>query len=154
MTKAPILTQSHAKRVSAAALSTLKARRDWSNADLGEAMGCGEGTVRNRLDGDSSNNQLTAHELVRLTLADGPAVANALFGEVGFELVPDAHGSAPDALVAASGAARCAAALIERSPDGIDLKEWRELLPLLEDHDRVISAMLRKGRAVLSGGDK
>ncbi|NYT43130.1 hypothetical protein HZY97_20310 [Sphingomonas sp. R-74633] len=150
MTKCGLITHSRTKRVTAGALADAKTRNDWSNGDMGDAMGCGEGTVRHRLNADDPSHQMTVHELLRLTQADGPRVANAIFADIQHALVPDVHDTVPDALAAASGAALCASALIEAAPGGIDLVEWRRLLPTLEAHDAVISRLIQIGRAALA----
>jgi hypothetical protein len=151
MTKCGLITHSHTKRRTAAALAALKASRSFSNADMGDAMGCGEGTVRNRLESDDPSHQMTVHELVRLTQALGSSVANAIFADIGHQLVPDVHDSAADALGAAGASARCTAALIEAAPGGIDRAEARRLLPLLEAQDALISGMIVHCRHVLAG---
>lgn len=151
MTKCALLTHSHTKRITAAALTAAKARRDWSNGDLADAMGCGEGTIRNRLTDDEPSHQMTVHELRRVTQADGPMIANAIFADLEYQLVPDNPESAIDALTVAHGAANCAAALIEASPGGISVAEWRTLMPILEAQDQRLSSLIQAGRAALAG---
>lgn len=83
-----LITQSHTKRVVAAAISSAKARNDWSNSDTADALGCCEATVRNRLDAESPNNQMTVHELLRSIQSDDAHIANEIFAEVGHKVQP------------------------------------------------------------------
>lgn len=152
MTKSAHITQSSTKRITAAALAELKRLREWSNSDLGEALGCGEGTARNRLCDDDPNNQMPVHELRRLIAAGEFGTVNSIFADLGVHLEQDVFDTPTDALQAAAASSRCSVALIEAAPDGISKAEWRVLLPLLEDEDRKISAMLVEGRRVL--GDR
>ncbi len=82
MTKCSLITQSHTKRQTALALAEAKTRNHWSNGDAGDALGCGEGTIRNRLDADDAKNQMTVHELLRSIQADGPHIANSILAIV------------------------------------------------------------------------
>lgn len=152
MTKSPVFTQSATKRTIAAALSELKKERSWSNADLGDVLGCGEGTVRNRLADDEPNNQMPVHELRRLIAAGELATVNAILADVGAHIEQDGYDTPIDALQAAASASRCTAALIDAAPGGIDAREWRVLLPLLEDEDRRIGCLLAQGRRAVAEG--
>lgn len=151
MMKSRLVTQSSTKRTVAAALADLKKLRGWSNAELGEVLGCGEGTARNRLADDEPNNQMPVHELLRLILAGELGAVNGILSEVGVHVKQDQFDSAIDALQAAAASSRCSVALIEAAPDGISKDEWRALLPLLEDEDRKISALIVAGRRALAG---
>lgn len=151
MTKSCFFTQSCTKRLTASALADLKRRNAWSNADLGDALGGGEGTARNRLCDDEPNNQMTVHELRRLIAAGEIGTVNSILADLGVHVEPDKYETPIDALQAAAASSRCTGALIEAAPDGISRAEWRKLIPLLEDEDRKIGAMLIEGRRALSG---
>jgi hypothetical protein len=131
MTNCRVLTQSATKRQTAAALAERKAQLGWSNGDAGDVLGCGEGTIRNRLDGDDPKNQMTVHELLRSIQGDDTHIANHIMALVDCAVVRTGKGAAPDALAAAGHSARCAAELIAAAPDGFDTKEARHLLPLV-----------------------
>ncbi|WP_145960975.1 hypothetical protein [Sphingosinithalassobacter portus] len=130
----------------------MKRDREWSNSDLADVLGCGEGTVRNRLADDDPANQMPVHELRRLIAAGEGSTVNAILADLGVHIEPDHFGNPTDALQAAAAASRCSVALIEAAPDGIDGKEWAALLPLLEDEERKISALLAEGRRMLAEG--
>lgn len=83
-----LITQSHTKRTTAAAISAAKARNGWSNSDAADALGCCEGTIRNRLDTDAPNNQMTVHELLRSLQSDGRGIANDILAAVEYEVQP------------------------------------------------------------------
>jgi hypothetical protein len=147
MTTPRTLTQSRAKRVIASALTDAQKRRDWSNADLGDALGCGEGTIRNRTDIDDTGKQMTVYELLRSVAADGTHIANAIFAEVQHQLRPTGCSSAPDAIAIAYEQTRCAAELIAASPGGYDLEEATRLLPMVVDQNArgaLLEAELRR----------
>jgi hypothetical protein len=150
MTKFAIITQSHTKRATAAALAEAKARNRWSNSDAADALGCGEGTIRNRLDADDPKNQMTVHELRRSLQADGPHIANAILSDVGFGVVSTECDSAPDALAVAGASARCAAEIISMAPGGFDPDEARRLLPIVTAQKCELAALETMLRKVLS----
>lgn len=151
MRNVPHFTQSSTKRIVAAALAALKAARQWSNGDLGDALGCGEGTARNRLCDDDTNNQMPVHELRRLIASGELSTVNAIVADLGVHVEPDAPDAPGDPLQAAAASSRCSVALIEASADGrITDDEWRVLIPLLEDEDRKIGALLAQGRRQLA----
>ncbi len=129
--KSHLLTQSGTKRVTAAALAAAIARNEWSNADAGEALGCSEGTIRNRLDTGTADKQMPVHELRRSIVVDGPEMANAILADINHRVVPVHCETAPDALAAAGAAARCAADIIAAAPDGFDPDEAKLLLPAI-----------------------
>ena len=154
MTKTSLITKSSTKRVGASALLEVKARREWSNVDLGDAMDCSEGTVRLRIDGDDVAKQMTMHEARRITQADGPAVLNALLSDIGYCLSPIAD-LLPDVnpMGVAATAARTASDLITLAVDGIDPDEAAVLLPLavtltadLTDLKAHLRAIIKKGK--------
>lgn len=144
-------TQSSTKRITAAALADLKRDREWSNTDLGEVLGCGEGTARNRLCDDDPANQMPVHELRRLIAKGEIGTVNAILCDLGVHIEFDTFDTPSDALQAAAASSRCSVALIEAAPDGISKAEWRKLVPLLEDEDRKIGALLIEGRRALAG---
>lgn len=148
MLNCSLITQSHTKKAAASALAEAKARHGWSNTDLGDALGCGEGTIRNRLDTDSPGNQMTVHELLRSIQSDGPAIANRILGEVGYRATPTQAAPDADVLLVASRAALCASELITAAPDGIDPKEAQHLLPLLVDHVAQLTALKETLRVI------
>lgn len=153
MTKRRLITQSDTKRVTAAALAEAKSRNRWSNADAGDALGCAEGTIRNRLDADCSKHQMTVHELVRSIDADGPGIANAILGPlVDHRAVPIVCDTAPDAIEAAGRAARCAADLIAAGADGIDADEARALIQPVVDLQATMAGLEVRLRAIVQGG--
>ncbi|RYG89544.1 MAG: hypothetical protein EON59_01340, partial [Alphaproteobacteria bacterium] len=119
MTKSRLITQNSTKRTVAAALADLKKLRGWSNSELGEVLGCGEGTARNRLADDEPNNQMPVHELLRLILAGELGAVNAILAEVGVHIEQDQFDTAIDALQVAATSSRSATALIEAAPNGI-----------------------------------
>jgi len=146
MTIQRTLTQSRTKLVTADALSDAKKRRGWSNGDAGDALGCGEGTIRNRLDQDDPGHQMTVYELLRSVLADGTHIANAIFDEIDHHLRPHGCASAPDAIEVAYQQTKCAAELIAAAPGGYDLEEARRLLPIVAAQNAsgaVLEAQLR-----------
>lgn len=151
MTKERHFTQSSTKRITAAALADLKRDREWSNNDLGDVLGCGEGTARNRLCDDDPNNQMPVHELRRLIARGEIGAVNSMLSDLGVHVEVDQFDTPADALQAAAASSRCSVALIEAAPDGISNAEWRRLIPLLEDEDRKISALLVQGRRALAG---
>ncbi|GEM_PF-6883565 len=151
MMKTSALTQSSTKRIVAAALAGLKADRSWSNADLGDVLGCNEGTARNRMADEEPNNQMPVHELRRLIAAGEIGTVDKILHDLGVHIERDDFETPADALKAAACSNRTAAALIEAAPDGISKAEWRVLLPLLEAEDAMRSALLVEGRRALAG---
>lgn len=151
MTKSALITQSRTKQVTAAALQDAKSRNGWSNGDAGDALGCGEGTIRNRLDGDDAKNQMTVHELLRSIQADGPHIANMILAIVDHRADPVCCDNAPDAIAAAGAAARCAADLIAAAPDGFSKAEARTLLPQIEAQIRQLKGLADHMREVIAG---
>lgn len=150
MTKCTLITQSHTKRATAAALAEAKVRNDWSNSDAGDAIGCGEGTIRNRLDADDPKNQMTVHELRRSLQADGAHIANAILADVGYRVTPTGCESAPDALAVAGASARCAAEIITAAPGGFDPDEAKRLLPIVTAQMSELASLESMLRKVLS----
>lgn len=67
-----ILTQRISKARCADLIRAAKRANGWTNTDAGDAMGCCEGTVRNRLDDDTPKDQMTVYELARLIAACDP----------------------------------------------------------------------------------
>lgn len=150
MTKSALITQTSTKLATAAALGEAKARRKWSNSDAADALGCGEGTIRNRLEGDDPKNQMTVHELRRSLAADGTHIANRILADDGYRVVSAGCDSAPDALAIAAAQTRCATDLIEAAPDGFDPGEAERLLPgIVAQIDR-LSALEGHLRRVIS----
>lgn len=154
MTKCALITQSLTKRRTAAALLAAKARREWSNSDMGDALGCGEGTIRNRIDGDDAKNQMTVHELLRSIQADGAHIANDILAIVDHRATPRRCTSAPDAIAAAGAAARCAAEIIEAAPGGFDRSEAVKLLPSIEQEIEALTALADHLREVIAGATR
>lgn len=72
MSRYGIITQNDAKRAFAAAVLQEKDARNLKNPDVGDVLGCGEGTVRNRLDTDRTDHQPLAFELARGIKTWGP----------------------------------------------------------------------------------
>ena len=153
MTKPRLIAKSFTKRVTAAALVEAKARNGWSNADAGDALGCSEGTVRLRCDGDDVANQMTVHELLRVTQADGAAIANRIFGEVGHRLTETTAGASDgDALGIAAAQAAIVGQLIEAMADQrIDAKEAAALLPQLVTLTERMVSFKAHLRAIIEG---
>lgn len=133
MTKLRLITKSSAKQVVASAISDAKARNRWSNSDLGTAIDASEGTVRNRLDTDTSDNQMTVYELVRAVAAGEVIMASKIISDLcGHHLVPDTDVGAPSPHAVAAESAQCAANIIAALPDDIDADEAGDLVPQLE----------------------
>jgi hypothetical protein len=151
MTKCDLITQSRTKRQTALAISEAKQRNGWSNSDAGDALGCGEGTIRNRLDGDDAKNQMTVHELLRSIQADGPHIANTILAMVDHRAHPITCDSVPDAISAAGTSARCAAELIQAAPGGFDKLEAIGLLPLVEQQIQTFIGLADHLREVIAG---
>lgn len=150
-----VLTQTHTKRIAAAALAELKVKNHWSSADLADAMGCADRTVANRLCDEEPNNALTLHELRRLVQAGELGAANAIFADLGVRMDPIDYSTPIDAITASSCSARCTSALIEAAPGGYSVDEWRVLLPMLEQHDATISNLIQQGRrAIAQAGER
>jgi len=141
MTKCDLITQSRTKRETAAAIAEAKARNEWSNGDAGDALGCGEGTIRNRLDADDAKHQMTVYELLRSIQSDGAHIANRIMRVVKHRLVPTDCSSAPDALAVAGSAARCAAEIITAAPGGFDRDEAKRLLPIVVAQQADLAAL-------------
>lgn len=152
MTKFGLITQSDTKRATAAALADAKRRRCWSNSDAADALGCGEGTIRNRLDADDPKHQMTVHELRRALRTDGPHIANGILADDGYRVVSSACDSAPDALTVAGQQTRCAAELIESAPGGIDFDEAQRLLPMVVAQQDSLSALEGHLRRTINRG--
>lgn len=151
MTKSMLITQSSTKRATAAAIAEAKARNDWSNRDAGDALGCGEGTIRNRIDAEDAKNQMTVHELLRSIQADGPHIANRILEGVAYRVLPKSYAAAPDALAVAGGAARCAAEIIAASPGGFDRNEAAKLIPIVVEQQENLAALEQLLRECLAG---
>lgn len=152
MTKSRLITQSDTKRATASAIADAKVRNRWSNADAGDALGCAEGTIRNRIDADCCKHQMTVHELARSIDADGPHIANAILGPlVAHRVVPLICDTAPHALEAAGRAARCAADLIAAGADGIDAHEARNLIPDVVALQATLAGLEVRLRAIAGG---
>lgn len=150
MTKPFLITQTHTKRETAAAIAEAKARNGWSNNDAGDALGCGEGTIRNRMEADDPKNQMTVHELLRSIQADGPHIANRILRSVDYRVVPTSCDSAPDAIAVAGNAARCAAEIITAAADGFDRDEAKRLLPLVVAQQAELAALETMLRGVIT----
>lgn len=149
MTKCDLITQSHTKRVTASALANAKVRNSWSNGDAGDALGIGEGTIRNRLDGDDPKHQMTVHELLRSIKAD-TGIANEIMAIVKHRVSPTDCDNAPDAIAVAGSAARCAADIITAAPGGFDEGEAKALLPGVSALATTLIALEAQLRAVIS----
>jgi hypothetical protein len=149
MTKCDLITQSHTKRVTASALANAKARNSWSNGDAGDALGIGEGTIRNRLDGDDPKHQMTVHELLRSINTD-TGIANEILAIVKYRVSPTDCDNAPDAIAVAGSAARCAADIITAAPGGFDEGEAKALLPGVSALATTLIALEAQLRAVIS----
>lgn len=149
MTKCDLITQSHTKRVTASALANAKARNSWSNGDAGDALGIGEGTIRNRLDGDDPKHQMTVHELLRSIKTD-TGIANEIMAIVKHRVSPTDCDNAPDAIAVAGSAARCAADIITAAPGGFDEGEAKALLPGVSALATTLIALEARLRAVIS----
>ncbi len=149
MTKRAVITQTNTKRITASAISEAKERNGWSNGDAGDALGCGEGTIRNRLEADDPKHQMTVYELLRSIDADGPHIANRILGAVDFRAMPKGCTSAPDALALAGSQARCAAELIAAVPGGIDRNEAFQLLPLVVTQQASLAALETLLRSII-----
>jgi len=152
MTKFALITQSDTKRATAAAIQDAKTRRKWSNSDAGDALGCGEGTIRNRLDSDDPGNQMTVHELRRSLRSDGTHIANKILADDGYRVVSTGADSAPDALTVAAMQTRCAAELIDAAPDGIDYEEAKRLLPRVVEQQDSLAALEGMLRRTIAAG--
>lgn len=152
MTKSGLITQTDTKRLCAAAIADAKARNDWSNSDAGDALGCGEGTIRNRLNTDDVGNQMTVHELRRSLRADGTHIANKILTEDGYRVVPTGSEGAPDALTVAAMQTRCAADLIDAAPDGIDFEEAKRLLPRVVEQQDSLASLEAMFRRIIAAG--
>jgi len=150
MSKRDLITQTRTKRATAAAIADAKLRNGWSNGDAGDALGCGEGTVRNRLEADDAKNQMTVHELLRSIQADGPHIANAILAVVRCRVATVECENAPDALAVAGASARCAAELIAAAPGGIDPDEARRLLPIVTAQRHELEQLEATLRATLA----
>lgn len=152
MTKTRVITQAHTKRTTAAALADAKSRRDWSNADLGDALGVSEGTIRNRIDGDCPNHQMNVFELARSIQSDGVDIANRILGElVDHHVEPNGCASAIDAIAIAGLQAQCAADLITAGADGFDREEAKTLLPKVVEQIGRLEGLEAHLRAVIAG---
>jgi len=152
MTKSLVITQSSTKRLCAAALADAKSRHDWSNQDAGDALGCGEGTIRNRLNTDDVGNQMTVHELRRSLGADGTHIANKILSGDGYLVVPVTAADAPDAFALAASSSRCTAELIEAAQDGFDFDEATSLLPkVVEQREGLASLEVLLRRTIAEG---
>ena len=153
MTNRKLITKSSSKRVTADALGEAKRRNGWSNADLGDAMDCCEGSVRNRLDDEDPKNQMLVHELRRITQSDGPAVANCIFADLNFRLTATAsQATALDALPLAAAKASLVGQLIEAAADNvIDRQEALSLLPQLVDLTNRLVGFKAHLRAIIDG---
>ena len=147
-----LITQSHSKRVVAAAISAAKARNDWSNSDAADALGCSEATIRNRLDEDAPNNQMTVHELLRSIQSDEGRIANDILRDLGFRL--ETIDPTPDATCdrkKASSITRAGLAVSIMLEDGdISEQEIRDRRGELEEgrdaFDRLLSRIGPKGQ--------
>ena len=151
MTKCDLITQSRTKRQTALAISEAKLRNGWSNGDAADALGCGEGTIRNRIDADDAKNQMTVHELLRSIQADGPHIANSILAIVDHRVHAIACDNVPDAIAAAGDSARCAAELIAAAPGGFDKNEALALLPLVENQIATLIGLADHLREVIAG---
>ena len=150
MTDPRLITQSSTKRVTAAAIGDAKARRSWSNADAGDALGVAEGTIRNRLEADCPKHQMTVFELLRALQSDGVAIPNRIMADAGYEVVPTVCASATDAIVTAGRQAHCASEIIAAAVDAvITREEWRRLMPVIVQAQADLAAMAAQGRAAL-----
>jgi hypothetical protein len=131
MTKLGLITQSHTKRVTAAAIANAKARNGWSNSDAADALGTCEGTVRNRLDADCPKNQMTVHELLR-SLPHDIGIANDVLAPAGHKVVPLDGTKAPDMSLPCI-VARFQLELSLALEDGrLDPEELRRMRPQIE----------------------
>lgn len=153
MTKRVLITKSSSKQAAADALAEAKRRNKWSNADLGDAMDCSEGSVRNRLDDEDVANQMLVHELRRITQVDGPTVANGIFADTNYRLTQiDACGAPVNALACAAEHARTASDLIQALADGqIDIDEARHLLPQMVSLSNSLMGLKAHLRAIIDG---
>lgn len=158
MTKRVLITKTSTKRVTAAAIAEAKARNGWSNADAGDALDCSEGTVRLRTDGEDVGNQMTVHELRRITQADGAAVADRIFADLGYRLSGasavdgDAAGAALQ--LAASKATLIGQLIAAAADDQINRDEAKLLLPQLAALSEQLTGFMAHLRAVIEGKAK
>ena len=152
MMKRRIITQSDAKRATATAIDEAKERNRWSNADVGDVLGCGEGTVRNRLNGDDPAHQMSVYELARAIAAGQPEIANHILKALcGHHVAPDCADDAPQALDAAAASAQCAADLIAIAPDGISLAEAKATLPTMVRMQALFAGLEAQMRQIIGG---
>lgn len=153
MTKTKLLSQIGTKQIVAEALRDTKKRNGWSNAETGDAMGCGEGTVRNRLDDEDASHQMTVHELRRLIAVDGSTALDSMIADLGYRtIVTDDCQRHADPMTLAAAKARAAADLIAALSDGnISREEAARLLPQFECLVGDIVHMKGQLRAILRG---
>lgn len=153
MTKQRLITKSSTKRITAAALTEAKARNGWSNADLGDGMDCSEGCARLRMDGDDPKNQMTVHELRRITQSDGPAVANLIFADLHYRLDGGVAELPTEILHVSASLARLAAAISSAAAGGpLNAVDARALLPDAVEVSRQIHGLKALLRALSEGG--
>jgi hypothetical protein len=154
MTKTTLITQSNTKRLCAAAIADAKERHDWSNRDAGDALGCGEGTIRNRINTDDVGNQMTVHELRRSLAADGTHIANRILSGDGYLVMPVDTAEPADAFAIAASGARCTAELIEAAQDGFVFDEAISLLPKVVEQREGLARLEALLRRTIAEGPK
>lgn len=148
------LSPRETKRVCAEALRELKAREALhSNAELGDALGAADSTVRRRLEQDDEHNQLTVHELARAVRAYGPRVASDTLGRLaGVEVGPGVSRADGCGLRTAAANSEGTAAIVRAASDRIYSKaEARECLAHLDAMEAEQAALRALLEAVLRG---
>lgn len=147
-----IITQSRAKRAFAEAVLHEKGARELSNHDVGDVLGCGEGTVRNRLDTDSAENQPLAYELSRGIREWGADFGNRFITPLtGYILVPARCDSEADPVRIAAEMGDCLARILTADADKIIRHaEAKLLLPIVEAVVGKLNAFAEKLRGIIA----
>ena len=149
LTKSESITQSLTKRVCAKALNDVIHTKGLSRDDAGDVLGCSGGTIKNRLDADSSDCQMTVYELARGIRAFGPAFGNAiLIALTGHKLAPvEAPAACHDRTL--TKITKASYRISRAREDGVyEPVEDAEIAEILEDALPDIMASILKGRGI------
>ncbi len=151
---APPLTQRLAKRVVAEALSRRLDGNNLNNAEGGDILGCGEGTIRNRLDRDDDGKQMTVYELARGIRAWGAAFGTDILDRLaGVRCEANGTDHAPDPIAFASESACVIAEVLKAAADRkFEFDEAKALLPFVDRMDHATTALGNYLRDVIAKG--
>lgn len=150
----PPLTQRLAKRIVADALSQQLTAESLNNAEGGDVLGCGEGTIRNRLDRDDDGKQMTVYELARGIRAWGAKFGTAILSKLAGVRCEVIDGDqAPDPIVFAGDMASLIGELLKAAADRIfSYVEAKALLPFVEKLEEGAGALAEHLREVIRKG--